>query len=92
MFSQWTHNLSKPEEKERFIKTIQSSRPVLERLIEVIEEKENSVAREEMDKNSFAQPNWDYRQAYNVGYRAALNRVKSLIDLDHQKVDTGEKL
>jgi len=81
MYTAWTKHLKTEKEKSDFQREILSARPVLERQAQLIEEEEATIERAE---GNFDNPNWDYRQAYNIGYRAGLRFSKKLIDLDQQ--------
>jgi hypothetical protein len=82
MYSAWTKNLKDPEEVIRFQNTVQSAKPVLDRLTELIEEEENALDRSETDIRVFDLPNWAERQAFKNGCRSYMNTVKKLINLD----------
>lgn len=88
MYSTWTKNIQDPEEKANFERTVQSARPVLRRLTEMLEEEERALDRSEVDIKTFDLPNWAHRQAYKNGYRASLGIQKKLINLDQQKDPT----
>jgi len=83
----WTKHLDTDEQKERFRKQVHSSKPVLDRLGELLIERETILDRSETDPRSFENPNWAYVQAYKNGYRAALGAVYKVINLDQQKVE-----
>lgn len=80
----WTKNLKDPEEIKRFELTVQSAKPVLDRLKDIIDEKENALNRDEMSLKSFDTPNWEYKQAFKNGIRHANHGFRTLIDLDQQ--------
>jgi hypothetical protein len=82
MYLDWTKHLSDPKAKSEFEATVKSCRPALERLTQLIEEKEKSFDRSEMDIDNYDNPNWEFRQAHKNGYRAGLNYIKMLVDLD----------
>jgi hypothetical protein len=82
MYSAWTKNLRDPEEVIRFQNTVQSAKPVLDRLTQLIEEEENALDRSETDIRVFDLPNWAERQAFKNGCRSYMNTVKKLINLD----------
>lgn len=87
MYTKWTQHISDPEQKSRFENTIISSRPVLDRLKELLKEEERGLDRSEIDIKTFDQPNWEFRQAYKNGYRSSLNILMKLIDLDQQNTE-----
>jgi hypothetical protein len=85
MYTKWTQHLTDEEEKKRFQNQIWSAKPVLERLLLILDEQEKSLDRSEIDPQSFSSPNWAYLQAFKNGDRFRLNYLKTLIDLDQQK-------
>ena len=85
MYTEWTHHLSTPEEKEAFTNSILGSKRVLDRLKAIIEMREEQVDRHDMNVKSFETPNWAYKQAFNLGLRLGLSITKKYIDLDGQQ-------
>lgn len=88
MYTKWTQHIKDQNEKVDFEKFIKGSKPVLDRIKDILNDEENSLDRSETDIRSFDQPNWEYKQAYKNGYRACINVIKTLVDLDQQR--TGE--
>lgn len=86
MYTKWTAHCKTEQEKIQFESDLRRSKPVLERLKDILEQAEGSL-----DKNDtkFETASWAYLQAYTIGNRAALKLIKQLIDLDKQK-DTNE--
>lgn len=80
----WTKHLTTEEDKKRFEQTVQSAKPVLDRLKQIIQAKEEALGREEMSLKSFEEPNWEYKQAFKNGIRHAYTGMKTMIDLDQQ--------
>ena len=85
MYTKWTQHIQDPEDKVHFENKILGSTSVLERLSQILTEEQNLLDRSEMDIKTFDLPNWEYKQAYKNGYRAALEVVKKLINLDQQR-------
>jgi len=85
MFIEWTKNLKDQDEKSNFENKVKSSRAVLERLSEIIDDQDRAINTTEISINTFDQPNWALKQAYIQGYKARGNKLKLLIDLDQQK-------
>ena len=85
MYIEWTKHLSDPEKKQRFVKHVYDAKPVLDRLYKILEEKENTLDRSEMNMQVYETPNWDYRQAHKNGNRESIAWLKQLINLDQQK-------
>jgi hypothetical protein len=82
MISQWTQHLKTDEEKQRFKNSVLSSRPVLERLQEMINTREAQMVDKELDITTYDSHGWDYRQAHNNGYKACLRALKIILTLD----------
>lgn len=85
MFIDWTKHIKDQEEKDNFVSQVQRSKPVLNRLLELVIEKERALDLSEIDPKTFDNPNWANKQAYKIGIRAGLNGFKQLIDLDQQE-------
>ena len=87
MYSKWTSHIKDDTEKQNFRLEVLSSKRVLERLKQVLDEENSTLDHSEVDVRQFDQPNWEYRQAFKNGYRSALSIQKKLIDLDQQETD-----
>ena len=85
MITAWTKHLKSEEDKERFSKSVQSARHVLERLQELLDEEKSSLESAEISPKIYETPNWDYKQAHTNGFKAALKMVSKLINLDQEK-------
>lgn len=85
MYIDWTKNIQDPEEKTRFESQVISAKPVLDRLLQLCQDKGNQIEQNELD---FDKTNWAIRQASFIGSRAALAWMKKLIDLDQQRINT----
>jgi len=91
MIIDWTRNLSTEEEKERFERSLDGARIVLDRLSELITERQQSMDVSERGLKQFENPNWAYRQAFNNGLRSAFNIVNTLIAQPDQRDQTNER-
>ena len=89
MYTVWTKNLKTEEDKDNFNNQLLGARPVLERLYQLLEEKEVELGRVERSKTTYANPNWAYLQAHHNGCASMLSSIKELINLDQQK-ETNE--
>ncbi len=87
MLTVWTKNLKTQEEKDNFNNQLLGARPVLERLQELLNEKEVELDRSERRLSAYETPNWAYIQAHKNGCASMLQSVKELINLDQQKVN-----
>ncbi len=87
MLTVWTKNLQTQDEKDNFNNQLLGARPVLERLTELLNEKEVELDRSERSLKAYDNPNWAYLQAHKNGCASMLQSVKELINLDQQKVN-----
>jgi hypothetical protein len=84
MYSKWTDHLQDPKAKSDFERDIWSSRLVLDRVVQVIDEKDKELRVTTESESMFDKPNWEFRRAYKDGYAAALRNIKAFVDLDKQ--------
>lgn len=84
MITAWTKHLKTDEEKDRFRNKVNSAKVVLQRLIELLDEEEDSLDRSELSQMAYDNANWPYLQAHKNGYRQALSIVKKIITLDQE--------
>lgn len=87
MLTVWTKNLQTQDEKDNFNNQLLGAIPVLERLTELLNEKEVELDRSERSLKAYDNPNWAYLQAHKNGCASMLQSVKELINLDQQKVN-----
>ena len=85
MLTIWTKNLKTEEEAKNFQNMLLGARPVLERLTELLVEKEEALGRSERTLKAYENPNWAYQQAHKNGCASMLDSVKQLINLDQQR-------
>lgn len=91
MYSKWTSHLKDEQSKQNFRLQVISARDVLNRQKQINEEWEKNLDRSEIDPRQFDTPNWEYRQAWKNGFRAALHQSKTLIDLDQQETNVDRE-
>lgn len=84
MYTDWTRHLKDPEEQTRFLGHVLNSKTVLNRLKDLLAERELSIDISERSITSFDTPNWAYKQAFKNGFRSCSEVIKKLIDLDQQ--------
>jgi hypothetical protein len=85
MLTVWTKNLKTEEERQNFNNMLLGARPVLERLMELVVEKEESLGKSERTIKAYDNPNWAYQQAHKNGCASMLAAVKEMINLDQQR-------
>lgn len=83
MISAWTKHL-KDSEKDHFQRSILSSKPVLDRLKDLMKEIEADQSRIERDIRIYESPNWDYKMAHLNGFKDCLNKINKIITLDQE--------
>ncbi len=85
MIMLWTNHLDTDEDKDRFRKIVSGSKTVLDRLKDIIEERESVINSIETGVEIYTKPGWDALLAHYNGEKASLSFVKKLINLDQQK-------
>lgn len=85
MISEWTRHLKDQKKKAAFEQYVLGSKELLNRQKDILTEMKDAVERKELASDTFEVPNWDYVQARNIGYKAALRDVQTLITVDQQK-------
>lgn len=80
MITKWTSHLPE-DQKQQFQNTIYSSRTVLERLQQMLDEEKASLEQAEISPRIYETPNWDYKQAHTNGFKSALQMVSRIITL-----------
>lgn len=84
MYTGWTSHLDNSE-KEAFQNRVWRAKPVLERVVELIDLELKGIDDTERDPKAYDNPAWPYKQAYKNGMRSGLSIIKTLVDLDKQK-------
>ncbi len=84
MWVEWAKHLRSAKEKEDFEHYVLGSKALLNRLKDIVEEKEKALDRSELSIETYSIPSWDYRQAHKNGNRESLQWLKQLVDLDRQ--------
>lgn len=84
MISNWTSHLKTPQEQDNFRNEILGSKRVLERLRDILKEKDSELTRGELTPKAYDTPNWASKQAHTNGYRECLFLIKRLTDLDQK--------
>jgi len=80
----WTSNLTDQEDKERFERLVRSSKPVLNRLDEVLNERMKAIEQIQTGVEIYKQPGWDALLAYYNGSKATIKLLKNIINLDQK--------
>jgi hypothetical protein len=85
MYSIWTQHLDEEASKDRFRQSISAAKSILDRLKNIIEEREGVINSIETGVEIYTKPGWDALLAHYNGEKASLKFIKKLIDLDQQK-------
>lgn len=77
------------EEKEitRFKNLLMGSKEVLDRLNEILKEKEDELIRSMRAVDTYDIANWSHLQAHKNGYLSCLANIKELINLDQKEIN-----
>lgn len=80
---QWTANItnSSKETKESFEDLLRNSTKILDRLVQIVEERERSLDKIDYSLSSYENPNWACKQAHINGRKAELQALKQLITI-----------
>lgn len=85
MYTKWTQHLESEDEKEKFHNSLISSKVVLDRLIQLIDEEVQALGKSELDQKNYTVANWPYLQAHRNGNKQTYAVIRKLIDLDQQR-------
>lgn len=88
MYVEWTKNCTDVNDKEAFQRQVQNSKPVLDRLKDIISDRLRAMDIGEVSLSTYDSPNWGYRQAHVNGSKAFAYALTKLIDLDQQKQES----
>jgi len=78
LVSLWTKGITDPEKKDKFEATIRASTTLSYRLLEILEEEERELDKLTMASSDFDSPSWAYKQAYRLGEKARLKKLRDL--------------
>jgi hypothetical protein len=77
----WTKHL--PEhEREQFNNYLRQSRPIFERLRDILKEQEQRTDELETSIKAYDNPNWSHKQAHRNGSKEMMRQVQMLINPD----------
>lgn len=80
MITEWTKNLES-KDKASFEAQVQSAKPVLERMKEILDELRVQINASENKSYTYDTANWAYLQAHRNGYRECLDKIDTLLTL-----------
>lgn len=67
------------EKQEDFKKLLTNSQTVLGRLLQIIEDDERGLERQETTIKDFDDTNWSHKQAFRNGDRSRIRKMKDLL-------------
>jgi hypothetical protein len=79
LHSKWFTHLGNEESRNDFRRTLFSSKIVLKRLKNILEEEKKSLENSETSGKDFEDGNWAYKQAFRNGERRGLRIVEDLL-------------
>lgn len=82
MWIKWTSNLTTEEEINSFRNQVFAAKPVLDRIHQLLDEKEAAVDRSEIQLSEYDNPNWSHKQAFKNGVRAACADLRLLLTVE----------
>lgn len=78
----WTTDvINNPDEKDSFESYIKNNQRLLDRLKEIISQKQMTLMAKEFNINSYETPSWPCVQAHINGRMEAFEEIKQLTDL-----------
>lgn len=81
MHIDWLKHLKSEDDRKKFVNSLMGSRDILDRLTDLVEEREATIHRSSIDRTTFDNPNWAYTEAYRLGQLAAYSNIKNLTNL-----------
>jgi hypothetical protein len=85
MWIKWTSNLSTETEINDFRNKVYGAKPVLDRIRQLLDEKEAAIDRSEIKLEEYENPNWSHKQAFKNGIRAACADLRLLLTIEDQQ-------
>jgi hypothetical protein len=74
----WTSDLP-PETKEDFQKLLRNSQVQFGKLLQILDDEEQTLNRQESTIKDFEDPNWSHKQAFRNGDRSRIRKMKELL-------------
>ena len=82
MWIKWTSNLKDEVEINNFRNQVFAAKPVLDRVRQLLDEKEAAIDRSEVNPETYNNPNWSHMQAFKNGIRAACGDLRLLLTIE----------
>jgi hypothetical protein len=85
MWIKWTSNLKDEVEINNFRNQVFAAKPVLDRIRQLLDEKEAAIDRSEINPETYNNPNWSHMQAFKNGIRAACGDLRLLLTIEDKE-------
>ena len=85
MHIEWTNHLKDPIEKQQFEASYHGSETVLNRLVELIDDKLGAIDRSAEGLKQYQHPNWAVETAHKNGMVSAYKAVKELVTIKDEQ-------
>ena len=76
----WTKHLRTQDQKQTFEQTLRASSTIVGRLKEILDEEERALDAQTTGVAEFDNPSWAYKQAYRLGEKNRIRKLRELID------------
>lgn len=77
---EWTKHLKTQEEKDKFASLVVNNRLLLGRLLDLLDEKLDTIERAESNQETYQNPAYASWQAHQNGRRASLKDIRRLLE------------
>ena len=84
MHTQWTSHLKDPLEKEQFESSYHGSKTILDRLVQLLDDKLSAIEIHSEGMKKYQSPNWAHETAHKNGMASAYKAVKELVTIRDQ--------
>jgi hypothetical protein len=84
MWIKWTSHLKTETEIDDFRNKVYGAKPVLDRIRQLLDEKEAAIDRSEIKLEEYENPNWSHKQAFKNGIRAACADLRLLLTIEEK--------
>lgn len=78
----WFLNEKDESKRDQIRSLVTNSTAILSRLSKILDKKINETDRQIISRDTFDNPNWAYKQAYDNGYVQALKEIQALTNLE----------
>ena len=77
--TEWTKGMMDEREEAQFIEYLKNQSNLLDRILDILTNREKTIGKSILTPNSFDNPNWALKVAYNNGRLSVLDELKELI-------------